>query len=101
VANVQRTDQAEHDLSRILWELAQESVSAGQRLVDLVKQKSHWYADRPDLGVLRDDLAPGLRCFIIWSYLIFYRTFPGGIELLRIIHGSRNIKPSNITPPTP
>jgi toxin ParE1/3/4 len=99
VAIVLRTDQAEGDLRKILLDLAQLSVTAGQRLVEMIKQKSLWYAERPEVGVLRDDLAPGLRCFMIWNYLIFYRSVAGGIELIRIIHGSRNIQPSHFTPP--
>src|SRR4051794_24978665 len=101
MATVLRTDQAEEDLDKILVELAKQSIAAGQRLVELIKQRSHWYSDRPELGVLRDDLAPELRCFAIWNYLIFYRSVPGGIELLRVMHGSRDIKSTSFKPKNP
>jgi toxin ParE1/3/4 len=101
MATALRTDQAEEDLDKILLELARQSVTAGHRLVQLIAQKAQWYADRPNIGILRDDLAPDLRCFIIWNYLIFYRSVPNGIELLRVIHGSRHITPSQFKPTGP
>jgi toxin ParE1/3/4 len=98
MATVLRTDQAEADLDRILTELAQQSLSAGHRLARLIDQKSQRYAAMSGLGILRDDLAPGLRCFMVWSYLIFYRPIADGIELLRVMHGRQNIVPSHFNP---
>ncbi len=98
MATVLRTDRAEADLINILDDLARQSLTAGQRLVRLIDQKCQRYAAMPDIGILRDDIAPDLRCFPVWGYLAFYRPVPGGIEVLRIVHGSRNIDPSYFTP---
>jgi len=95
---VVRTDQVEDDLAGILRDLARKSVTAGRRVVHLIDQKCARYATMPDLGILRDDLAVGLRCFPVWGFLVFYRPIDGGIEVLRILHGSRNIDPSYFVP---
>jgi len=44
----------------------------------------------PDMGVIRDELAPGVRCFPFAGYLIFYRRADHGVEVTRVLHGSRD-----------
>jgi toxin ParE1/3/4 len=45
----------------------------------------------PFMGQARFDLAPGLRMFPVGNYLIFFRPIEGGIEVIRVLHGKRNI----------
>lgn len=47
----------------------------------------------PEAGSARDDLAPGLRVLSVESYLLFYRVTSDGIDLVRILHGRRDIRP--------
>jgi toxin ParE1/3/4 len=49
-------------------------------------------AQMPGMGRKRDDLAKGLRCFPVEKYLIFYRIVKSDIEIVRVLHGSRNIE---------
>ena len=44
------------------------------------------------MGSERPELAPALRCFVIGSYLIFYRPQPDGIQVIRVLHGSRDLR---------
>jgi len=44
-----------------------------------------------------DELAANLRSFPIGNYLVFYRPFEGGIHLIRLLHGAREITPEYFT----
>jgi len=48
-------------------------------------------ATRPQLGRRREELAPGLRSFPAGSYFIFYQPIADGIEVVRVLHASRDI----------
>jgi toxin ParE1/3/4 len=43
------------------------------------------------MGRERIDIAPLVRSFPVNNYLIFYRLIEEGIEIVRVIHGARNI----------
>jgi toxin ParE1/3/4 len=45
------------------------------------------------MGRARDDLAPGLRSVVAGKYLVFFRASDAAIEVLRVIHGARDITP--------
>ena len=49
-------------------------------------------AQFPTMGVSRDRLLEGLRSFPVKPYIVFYILIPDGIEILRIIHQSRDIE---------
>ena len=49
-------------------------------------------SDFPGLGRARPELRPRLRSLPVGSYLIFYRPIRDGIELIRVIHGARDIR---------
>jgi len=48
-------------------------------------------ADNPGLGRARDELRPGLRSFSAGRFLIFYRPLDNGIQVVRVVHGARDI----------
>lgn len=50
-------------------------------------------AEQPGLGRVRDDLHPGLRAFLYSRHIIFYQGAPWGIDVVRILHVSRDISP--------
>jgi toxin ParE1/3/4 len=37
-------------------------------------------------------MAPGLRSFPVGNYVVFYRIVPEGIELVRVLHGARDLR---------
>jgi len=43
------------------------------------------------MGRSRFDLSPELRGFPVGSHLIFYRPAVDGIEVIRVLHGARDI----------
>jgi toxin ParE1/3/4 len=43
------------------------------------------------MGRSREDLRPDLFSFPVGQYVLFYREQPGGIVLVRVIHGRRDL----------
>jgi toxin ParE1/3/4 len=48
-------------------------------------------AQHPHLERRREELAAGLRSFPMGRYLVFYRPIEDGIEIVRVLHASRDI----------
>jgi toxin ParE1/3/4 len=63
---------AREDLNQILDHIAQDNPSAAANFVKKIKDVCIRIARFPEIGSLRDDLAPGLRCFPVKTYIIFY-----------------------------
>jgi toxin ParE1/3/4 len=43
------------------------------------------------IGVKRNELMPSLRSFVVDRYVIFYLPIPKGIEVVRVLHGARDL----------
>ncbi len=91
MARVIRAEMAEIDSEAILNYLDLHSPKVARRLAAAIDQKCRVYAEFPEMGRTREELAPGLRSFSIEGYLIFYRPLADGIEIIRIVHGHRDI----------
>ena len=57
----------------------------------MIDQKLLALASTPGMGRTRDEIAEGLRSFPVGRYVIFYRTIPEGVEIVRVLHGSRDV----------
>lgn len=92
---VTHLSQALTDIKEIVHYLADEKMAleAALSFYDELETKSQQYARQPEMGTLREDLLPELRCFSVkrW-YLVFYRETNQGIEILRVLHGARDFK---------
>jgi toxin ParE1/3/4 len=82
---------AEADLVDIWRYIAQDSPANADRLLDRINDTMNRLAAVPFMGQARFDLALGLRMFPVGSYLIFFRPIQEGIEVIRVLHGKRNI----------
>ena len=73
-----------------IWDyIARHSIPNADRFVDRIERRFALLADNPGLGVTREDLRPGLRCFTHARHLIYYRAIRSGIEVVRVVHGAR------------
>jgi len=86
------TRHAQADLDAIYDYVAADNRSAADRLSVRFEKKLRLLASQPLLGQMRDDLAPNLRCFTRGKYVIFYRVQGTGVEVVRVIHGARDIQ---------
>lgn len=77
-----------------IWEYVahqSQSPDIADRLIDSIDNAANVYASTPELGVLRPELVDRLRCFPVGRYVIFYLPCADGIEIIQVIHGSRDI----------
>lgn len=49
-------------------------------------------ADFPNMGQSCDNFGNGLRTFPVEDYLIFYRSIDGGVEVVRVVSGYRDLE---------
>jgi toxin ParE1/3/4 len=91
VSRLRFSRRAERDLNLIGDHIRQHNPAAAERWVELVESKCRSLAGQPGLGRLRRDLRKGLRSLAVGNYIVFYRPIEGGIEIVRVLHGRRDI----------
>ena len=68
-----------------------ESPAAARRFINDLNKKLLLYAEQPEMGEPRTDLAEGLRSFPFKkNYVVIYRPLEDGIDVLRVFHGARD-----------
>jgi len=91
MARVKQSGRARDDLREIWLFIAKDNAAAADRLIrhfnDIFKQ----LAEHPKMGRSRMSLAPDLRSHPVGSYVVFYRLIDRGIEIVRVLHGARDI----------
>lgn len=85
--------EARVDLEEIWLFIAGDDPEAADRIIEGFVKKFQLLASSPDLGRAREELAASLRSFPAGNYLIFYRPFRGGIDIVRVLHGARDLPP--------
>ncbi|MBL7646591.1 MAG: type II toxin-antitoxin system RelE/ParE family toxin [Candidatus Hydrogenedentes bacterium] len=88
---VKRTAKSDLDLIGIWSHIAHDNPDAADALLDRFEEKALKLAKNPKLGPAREDISPGLRIFPVGNYVLLYREIPTGIELVRVVHGARNL----------
>ena len=83
--------QAEIDLDEIWWYIPQNNPENADNFLDFILEQCLFLAQSPYSGKKRDELLQDLRSFPVRSYLIFYFPLENGIEIVRVMHGSRDI----------
>lgn len=86
--NSAETDPAE------IWEyVAQNSPEDASRFIRPIRETCNaQIAYNPRIGRRRDELAPGLRGLVFQEYVILYRPADDGVEVVRVIHASRDFE---------
>ena len=85
------TAAAENDLLSIWDYIAQDHPTAATHQLRRIEDQCQRLANHPQMGPARPDIAPELRYFPVGSYLILYRILPDAIEVVRVLHGARDI----------
>lgn len=77
-------------MQKLLVLISRDRPGAARALLARIRKTCRLLARAPAMGTARDDLAAGLRCFSVGSYVIYFRAAEGGIEVLRVVHGAQD-----------
>jgi len=83
---------AKEDLKEIKNYMTRFSLGAAMRFLDAFEEKSRLLAAFPEMGRIRDELAPNLRSLPIDKYVIMYRSIENGIQVERVLSGYRDFE---------
>jgi toxin ParE1/3/4 len=82
---------AKKDLVEIWHYIAKDNLQAADRMLDRIREGFEVLARFPKGGTARPELAPGLRCYSVGNYVIYFRPGKTGIEIARVLHGARDV----------
>lgn len=88
---ITRRPLAETDIVEIWDYIADDNFEAADRWVDQLDEKLRLLAMQPLMGRTRDELERGVRSFPFGRYVIFYMPTDVGIDVVRVLHGARDI----------
>jgi toxin ParE1/3/4 len=94
---IHTTPRARRDLEAIATHIARDNVAAGLRFIDAAEAAFAQLARNPETGAPREFDNPRLGSIRMWPVrgfercLIFYRPIDRGIEIVRVLHASRNV----------
>ena len=89
---------ARRDIAEIAEYVAAENLEASDRFINGVFRSFQLLASMPQMGSARRFRREGLKGLRLWrvprfpKYLIVYRPQKDGIEIIRVLHGARNIE---------
>jgi toxin ParE1/3/4 len=98
VARVVKRLAAEQDLDDIAAFLQAASPHTAIRFLEAADRACARLAEMPDLGSAYESPHPALAGLRLWSirdfkrYVILYRPIPDGIEVVRVVHGARDLE---------
>jgi toxin ParE1/3/4 len=67
-------------------------VANADAFIDKIYETIELLARQPGSGRHREELAAGIQSFPVGRYIIFYRVVTGAIEIVRVLHGARDIE---------
>ena len=85
------TPLARRDLEEIWDYLVLDNRQAAEKVLDRIEAAIGELAKTPGMGHLREDLADRRhRFFLVYSYLIVYRPETRSLQIIRVLHASRD-----------
>ena len=91
MANILKRPRAKADLVEIWDYIADDSENRADAFIETINQKLAVLAETPNIGRARDELGKNIRSFPVGRYVIFYMPIQGGIDVVRVLHGARDL----------
>ena len=88
---ISRSRKARADLVELALYYGERSPLAATRLLDRIDAAAHLLEEHPLIGRARPELRQDLRSFPVRPFVLFYLPHLAGIELVRVLHGSRDV----------
>lgn len=88
---------ADRDLDEQFFYIARDNREAAMRFLRAAEATFERLAAMPELGELQAFRQPSLAEVRVWrvggfeNYLVFYRPIERGVEIVRVLHGARDI----------
>ena len=82
---------ATEDLKGIASYFATNNVEAGEQFFNKFDRRCGQLINFPNMGRSYAEIRPNLRGLLLDGYIIFYRVFDSGIEILRVVNARRDL----------
>ena len=93
MAKVTYAPEADDDIFGIVAFIARDKPEAARNWMRKIRETCVTIATQPNMGEERPGFGvPGCRSFSVGTYVIFFRVIEDGIEIARLIHGSRDMR---------
>lgn len=92
MSQIRISPRASSDLIEIWSYIAEDSVANADAFIDKLHRTIQVLANQSGAGRRREDLAPGILSFPFGRFIIFYREGQDAIEIIRVLHGARDIQ---------
>jgi toxin ParE1/3/4 len=92
VATLRFSERARYDLIDIGNFIGRDNPTAAAQFISELEQRCLLLSARPLSGRVRDELVRGLRSVPDSRYVIFYRPIKDGVEIVRVVHGARDLR---------
>jgi len=89
--SVKFTTRAKKDIVSIIDYISQTSVVSSAKVHKMLLTKANSLADFPFRGVRREDIVKDGYMILEGSYYIYYQVIDTSVNILRILHQSRNV----------
>ena len=91
--SLSKTEQAEEDLYEIWHYIAIERQNPlnADAFIHQLDATFQVIARTPEIGVLKNEYAENIRQYVFGNYLIFYVVRTNVIQIIRVLHGNRDI----------
>lgn len=83
---------AKQDLTEIYEYVASNNLEAAGKLIDRFTVQFEKLSKMPLTGKSRPELIPDCRSVPVGRYIVFYRATSKDVQILRVLHGARNIQ---------
>jgi toxin ParE1/3/4 len=91
VSRVTLRPEATSDLESIEEYIAQDDVDQALAFIERLFDTMSLLGSQPEMGRARPELGPALRSFPVGQYVVFYEPAPGGIDVVRVLSGARDV----------
>lgn len=89
--DVEFAAEARGDLGEIAMKIARRSPVAAHRYVDKIERRAQQLGELPGTGTPRPEWGADIRVARLGKYLIIHRIRDDAVQILRVLHGARDI----------
>ena len=94
MSQVRQSAFARADLIQIWVDIALDNQAAADRVYDRLEARVNILERFPEAGMARPDIAKDAMVLVESPYLILYRLVSEGVQIVRVLHGARDIDDS-------